>query len=357
MSVVSYKCPRCGAPLEYTPESGRFECAYCGGSYTENDLKELQPATASEQTVSVEEVPAQEGSGDGEEVLLYTCPSCGARIVTDETTAATTCLYCHSPVVLEGRLKGKFRPDRVIPFGIGRENAEARFLDWVGKKRYVPKGYFNSAKNDYFMGVYYPYWVLDCHTRGTYSAKANRVRVWRTDDDEYTETSVYHISREGDIVFNDLSRCALNGDGRTLADGVMPFDLREAVPFSMPYLSGFRAEMRNIETEEMDPVFQQDIVEYSREILRRTVSGYDSVYDEQCGSVVSDRQFEYALFPVWAFTYQGSDGRRYYYSMNAQTGKIAGELPLDRLKLIRDSILSGLVVAAIVILLMGGLLF
>ena len=111
MAVVSYKCPRCGAPLEYTPESGRFECAYCGGSYTENDLKELQPATASEQTVSVEDVPAQEGSGDGEEVLLYTCPSCGARIVTDETTAATTCLYCHSPVVLEGRLKGKFRPD------------------------------------------------------------------------------------------------------------------------------------------------------------------------------------------------------------------------------------------------------
>ena len=88
MAVVSYKCPRCGAPLEYTPESGRFECAYCGGSYTENDLKELQPATASEQTVSVEDVPAQEGSGDGEEVLLYTCPSCGARIVTDETTAA-----------------------------------------------------------------------------------------------------------------------------------------------------------------------------------------------------------------------------------------------------------------------------
>ena len=43
--------------------------------------------------------------------------------------------------------------------------------------------------------------------------------------------------------------------------------------------------------------------------------------------------------------YQGSDGRRYYYSMNAQTGKIAGELPLDRLKLVRDSILSGLVVA------------
>ena len=71
MAVVSYKCPRCGAPLEYTPESGRFECAYCGGSYTENDLKELQPATCfGTDGICGGGSRHRKAQGDGEEVLL-----------------------------------------------------------------------------------------------------------------------------------------------------------------------------------------------------------------------------------------------------------------------------------------------
>ena len=47
------------------------------------------------------------------EAVLYTCPSCGAEIVTDSTTAATFCYYCHNPVVLSGRVSGEFLPDLV----------------------------------------------------------------------------------------------------------------------------------------------------------------------------------------------------------------------------------------------------
>lgn len=99
--------------------------------------------------------PAEE-EGKEETAVLYTCPSAGAQIVTTETTAATSCLYCHSPVVLEGRLQGEFHPDRVIPFAFTREEAERRFYEWVAKKRYVPKGYFDTGKTEYFMGFTTP---------------------------------------------------------------------------------------------------------------------------------------------------------------------------------------------------------
>ena len=123
MAVVAYKCPSCGAPLEFSPESQKFECAYCGSSFTEEELLAATPAQSEEQTLSPEEAAA---AGE-EEAVLYTCPSCGAQIVTTATTAATHCLYCHSPVVLEGRLQGEFHPDRVIPFVFSREEEEQRF--------------------------------------------------------------------------------------------------------------------------------------------------------------------------------------------------------------------------------------
>ena len=206
--------------------------------------------------------PAEE-EGKEETAVLYTCPSCGAQIVTTETTAATSCLYCHSPVVLEGRLQGEFHPDRVIPFAFTREEAERRFYEWVAKKRYVPKGYFDTGKTEYFMGVYYPYWVLDCDTSANYTANANRVRVWRDSRNGYTETLFMCIHRQGDLHFEDLTRCALDSEGRELADGVMPYRVLEAIPFKMPYLSGFRAEIRNLETDALEPVFQDDIHKYT----------------------------------------------------------------------------------------------
>ena len=73
------------------------------------------------------------------------------------------------------------------------------------------------------------------------------------------------------------------------------------------------------------------------------MTGYDSVYNSSLDSDVKRKDYQYALFPVWAFVYTGADQKKYYYSMNGQTGKVAGILPL------------GLGVAA-VLLMIGGLL-
>jgi len=110
-----------------------------------------------------------------------------------------------------------------------------------------------------------------------------------------------------------------------------------------------------LETDALEPVFQDDIHKYTENLLRDTVTGYDSVYNSSLDSDVKRKDYQYALFPVWAFVYTGADQKKYYYSMNGQTGKVAGILPLDRKKLLRDAVLAGLGVAA-VLLMIGGLL-
>ena len=36
----------------------------------------------------------------------YSCPSCGAELVCDESTAATSCPYCGNPTVVPGQFAG-----------------------------------------------------------------------------------------------------------------------------------------------------------------------------------------------------------------------------------------------------------
>ena len=116
----------------FDPASQKFKCEFCLSDYTQAQLDELQKAGASDQVyeeaAGAEEAQAAEPAEgyyeepSGKTVVVYTCPSCGAEVVTDETTAATFCYYCHNPVVLEGRVSGEFLPDKIIPFQFDKDN-------------------------------------------------------------------------------------------------------------------------------------------------------------------------------------------------------------------------------------------
>ena len=120
--------------------------------------------------------------------MLYTCPSCGAQIVTDATTAATFCYYCHNPVVLAGRLTGSFEPDYVIPFQIDRKKAEEIFGQWIRRKRFVPDSFYSPKQIQTMTGVYFPYWLYRCQLHGNLTAEGRNNRVWTAGNIRYTET-------------------------------------------------------------------------------------------------------------------------------------------------------------------------
>lgn len=103
--------------------------------------------------------------------MLYTCPSCGAEIVTDETTAATFCYYCHNPVILSGRLSGEFHPDYVIPFAMEKKRAVEIFEQWMKKKRFVPKAFYSEDQIEKISGVYFPYMLYSCRAEGSWMQK------------------------------------------------------------------------------------------------------------------------------------------------------------------------------------------
>ncbi len=238
MAGITYKCPSCGGYLNFDPDGGQWKCPFCHSTFQEDQLLTGEGERTGER-------PDTASEKDGAQVT-YHCPSCGSQIVTDETTVATHCYYCHSPVVLQGKLTDDMRPDGVLPFAIDQQKATTSFMDWVWRKRFVPKGFFSEQQVREMTGVYYPHFVTDCEAEGAIDGEGRQVSVAETPKYIITSTRHYHVRREGLFKFRGIMRPALSSTDRKLSDGIHPFPLEDAKPFAGAYLSGFVAERRDL---------------------------------------------------------------------------------------------------------------
>ena len=194
--VVQYKCPGCGADMQYDSRSKKLKCSSCGretnieeASYEgpaaegggESDAPELSPfsADAIEDEAEFEELQAEPGFGsfDGTAGRQYACRNCGAVVITTADTTATHCSFCGAPVVLGDRLSGELAPAKIIPFSIGKEQAQEAFRKWCGGGRLTPRDFMTADRIKSITGMYVPFWLYDMGGTGEADCTATRVRT------------------------------------------------------------------------------------------------------------------------------------------------------------------------------------
>ncbi|MBQ2876116.1 MAG: TFIIB-type zinc ribbon-containing protein [Clostridia bacterium] len=324
-ATVTFKCPNCGAGLVFDAEKQSFSCEFCLSSFTEEELLGSDSERAAE-------AEARENEEFSAELNEYHCNSCGAEIIADRSTVADFCYYCHNPIVLADRVSGIQKPTKIIPFRFNKEEAKEIFLRYAKKKLFLPKDYFSPEQSDKITGVYYPFWVVDADTHANLTATGKRIRTWRAGNYRYTETSSFAVSRDGEIHFEDLSASAISTEDKAMLEGILPYQLNEHIDFSMPYLQGFIAKKRDIESDRLSAELRGKMAGYASTILSGTVRGYSAVVDKRTELTVKGSRWDYTLMPVWMLTYQRG-GRTYTYAMNGSTGKIYGELPVSKPKL------------------------
>lgn len=333
MGVIVYKCVNCGGPLSFKAESQNWTCDYCLSEFTVEDVrdfvhheeKERMEQLSSEELLRLEEEELE----FAEKSHGFICKSCGAEIVTDDTTAATFCYYCHNPTIIPRRLEGEFRPEKVIPFKIDRNKATEMFIEWCKKKPLLPKFFTSASTLEYLSGIYVPFWLFDCKMSGSVKGEAIRIRSYTRGDTRYTETRFYKVERDGQAFFK-----AIPADGsKKLDDDFMqvlePFDYNDLTDFSMSYLSGFFAEKYDMDQNEVYGRVANLAQQHMHSLLTDTINGYSSVRVQAANFTFHKVEATYALLPVWMFTYQ-YQGKTYMFAMNGQTGKIAGQLPISK---------------------------
>ncbi|MCE5343241.1 MAG: hypothetical protein LLF96_06610, partial [Eubacteriales bacterium] len=358
MAGVTYKCPNCGAYLAFNPDDQEWKCDSCGSEFEEKTLlakaaeyekqaeaehardhehDHTQAPAAAQAAGEAQAVRTTQAAGDAPQQqtgtqVVYHCPSCGSEIMTDETTVATHCYYCHNPVVLQGKLTADMKPDEVLPFSISQEKAVERFMQWVAKKRFVPKGFFAREQVRHMEGVYYPHFVNRCVVDGSYEGEGLRSTVMDSGQYIVTTTEHFAVTRRANITFRNVMRPALSKANRKLGDGIHPYPLEEVKPFSGAYLSGFLAERRDIAEQDATKDVEGELSGYVTPLLTQTVH-YTS-YAGSSSATLKDKQCKYVLLPTWILTYPVAEQQEpYYYAMNGNTGEVCGKLPINKSKL------------------------
>ena len=355
MSLLNeYKCPSCGGSIEFDSSSQKLKCPYCGTEFEVNDLvsynEQINEVAASD-TEWESNAGNEWQSGETDGMLVYTCNSCGGEIVTDATTAASSCPFCGNPVVMSGQLSGGLKPDLIIPFKKSKEEAKEALRRHMTGKKLLPAIFRDENHIDEIKGVYVPFWLFDADVDADCSYKATTVRMWSDRNYNYTETSYYSVLRSGDVGFADIPSDASTKVGQDLMESIEPFDMSEAVEFSTAYLSGFFADKYDITLDENRDHINDRVKKSTESMFLSTVQGYSSVTPDVSGIRYRNSRAKYALLPVWLLNTTWN-GQQFKFAMNGQTGKFVGDLPADE-GAYRKMIITRTVILAVVIYIVG----
>ncbi|BBF44451.1 primosomal protein N' (replication factor Y) - superfamily II helicase [Lachnospiraceae bacterium KM106-2] len=331
--VLQYKCPDCGADMEYDSKTGMLQCPSCG--HLDNIENYKDPNYNPK-----EDIPDYEEHKDNtsystyedDNARQYQCQNCGATLITTKDTSATTCNFCGSPMILGDRLSGKLAPSHVIPFQISRQEAEEGFRKWCKKGLLTPKGFMSADRIKSITGIYVPFWLYDLNGRGDAHAICTRTRHYSQGDYNITETKYYDVYRRVNVFYNKVPCDASEKMDDKLMDKLEPFSYQDLKEFNTPYLAGYIAEKYNYTDKELFPRVEERAETFVSDYIRDTIIGYDSIRFQHKDIQILQQNADYSLLPVWMICYDYQQGE-HSFAMNGQTGKVVGKPPLSKGKI------------------------
>lgn len=356
--ITNYKCPACTGPLHFVGDSGRLECDYCGSSFTVEEIEALyaqKDAQAAEVFKNEEEQARRDGQEvedtspeikktggswddstinsdwgeDGDNMRAFVCPSCGAELLCETTTAATSCPYCGNPSIVPGQLDGSLKPDLIIPFKLDKAAAESALRQHYSKRLFLPKTFSSENQIKKIQGVYVPFWLFNATVDADCCFDASNSISSREGDYIVTRTMHYTVYRSGRISFENIPTDASKKMPNDLMDSIEPFDQSGLKPFSTAYLPGYLANKFDVTVEDSSERADKRCAQSASDVVREDVVGYQTVVPRHQNIDVSRGKVSYALLPVWMIKtkWQGKD---YLFAMNGQTGKFVGNLPVSK---------------------------
>jgi uncharacterized Zn finger protein (UPF0148 family) len=331
--VTNYKCPSCGGPLHFDPDSQKLLCDFCGSTFTTEEISKIYAdanaaAAAAGTDLSESNDTVQWSEEEAAHMRAYSCPSCGAQLICDENTAATSCPYCGNPTVVPAQFDGALRPDYIIPFRLKKEEAVRKLSEFYKGKPLLPTAFKNNNHIEEIKGVYVPFWLYDGDAATDLAYHATRVHSHSSGDYLVTVTEHYQVERQGTVRFRMVPADASSKMPDEMMDAIEPFRYDDLIPFDMSYLPGYLADKYDVSAEEDADRADVRMKNSAIEAVSGTVGGYAScVPEKEHVHIIPDR-VHYAFLPVWMLSTRWNN-QIYLFAMNGQTGKFIGDLPVD----------------------------
>ena len=301
-TLQEYKCPCCGGAIAFDSTLQKMKCPFCGTEFEMDALKSYDAELQGEQADNMEW----------------------------ETSAGSEWQESEIEVVMMNQFAGLLKPDIVIPFKLDKKAAKAGLMKHLNGKKLLPKIFKDQNHIDEVKGVYVPFWLFDTDVDAQVRYRATKVRTWSDEDYRYTETSYYMIHRGGSVGFEHVPVDGSSKMPDDLMESVEPYDYSDALDFQTAYLAGYFADKYDVTAEESINRANQRVRRSTEDAFASTVQGYATVNAESSSVQFHGGKAKYALYPVWLLNTTWN-GEKYTFAMNGQTGKLVGDLPVDKL--------------------------
>lgn len=333
--MQAYKCPQCGGDLAYDPKTGLLSCAFCGTKLTRAEYRKKYGAHRYYQTTEL------------------VCPQCGAAMLSYDDTIASFCSYCGSSVSFTKRIVEDVKPDGVMPFTLSREEALERFRSTVRQARFAPDWLREESENK-LVGIYMPYYSYSgtaaehLSTEGKCDSTSRPGVKYVYDLELDVEERFSGVRFDAAEVFPDfLSETIDTFEDDPSAERPAEDDSDEDAAaakkqpprglerFDTACLAGFYADGGSVPEETYADILE-DLV---AEDFRRLELEKDGIrIDNNADAPLVTAEAKKYLYPVWLNTCRYGD-RVCYSVINGQDGTVAAEIPVDKNKYLKASVI------------------
>lgn len=337
-----FRCPNCSGVIRYDISESCVVCRHCGSEFSPSELSCFQGSGeyivenaerehAVEPNDFLERAPWDVESNQNTELAFHTCTACGAKVITDVTTASAGCPYCGNNMLLASVITDENLPQKIVPFEIERDEAQYFLQGFLLDKKYLPSGF--DALVEHVVPMYVPYRMFEVSVSGSarcvYNGSSGFIPIWISGDD-YFEYTVDASSKMPD----------------TLMDSVGPFDLSKAVPFLSSHAAGMCLEVADEGDEEIQTRLIETVMRLFKTHMQKAAIDEGHIIDggfQKCDVVSMFAKARigkdiFCLLPVWVWhcTYNDED---FLFAVNGQTGKVVGNLPVSSRKRVKTWIM------------------
>lgn len=348
--ITNYQCPACTGPMQFSAETGNLECEYCGSSFSVKEIEAMYAEKEKQAAENMAEAQAKEAENaekesqwdtsglsdnwgeDAAHMRSYSCPSCGAELICDDTTAATSCPYCGNPTVIPGQFTGKLRPDLLIPFRLTKDQAIQCLKKHYSGKLFLPGTFKAQNTIEKIQGIYVPFWLYDGTASGDFVYHTTKVHTYSRGDKRITETNHFNVVRKGAIAFEKVPVDASSKMPDDHMDSIEPFDYKDLTRFSTAYLPGFLADKYDVTIADSNKRADTRFAGTLEAEMDQTVTGYSSRTTVTKNIRLKRGMVHYAMLPVWLLNVKWNN-QDFLFAINGQTGKTAGNLPVCKKKM------------------------
>jgi DNA-directed RNA polymerase subunit RPC12/RpoP len=336
----TFDCPQCGGRLRFDPTITDLKCEHCG-------FVEV-----------VEEVALRDGAQPLDFVLptvkahawamgerLFVCEQCAATTLLPSGEKSTACPFCGNAALIAAPEDSELVvPQGILPMTLEAERVYDLVRAWLGQGLFIPDNLKAMVRDKNLRPAYVPCWVFE----------ASLTAKWRAEVQEGYGREARWLWRTGDetFFFTDQMQPASRALPHDLMNRLPAFDLKQLVVFKPEYVADWPMAQYDRSLADASLRAREVMVKRARPQLRERIApGRAARNVEISTDAFTGELYKLVLLPLWIGTY-AYGGRPYRVLVNGQTGAVAGEKPLDALK-----VWLAAVAAAGVLLFFGLLVF